>query len=192
MDALGQMLVTAVAAGVGAWLAAAFALNRYRRERAFDRAVDWYIGAIAVVGESIMACRMFAAALRTPDGSFSQELERWTASMRSLSATLAGGMVHGEMKLLKQLLKNDLGNPGGWIPDSEPDLRARRIEVAKRLGEDALKLTEFQADLIWYARQHMESPWVRIRRTGRAAWKAACAGARVLFGKDDERGARTP
>jgi hypothetical protein len=52
MTLLLQALLSATTALLGAWLGADIALSRFKRERAFDRRIDWYERVIRTLNQT--------------------------------------------------------------------------------------------------------------------------------------------
>ena len=58
-------LLTAVLAFFGAGAGALFALNRFKKERAFDVRLEWYKRVIELLQKSVLEIRHLTQALRT-------------------------------------------------------------------------------------------------------------------------------
>ena len=101
-DGLEQFLLTLAAALIGTWIGARIALDRFRKERAFDRRMDWHDRALRSARRVFQAAADAEHAIRqgNDDTPFAEER---AAATRELGAVLNEGRMYAsdtEFKLV--------------------------------------------------------------------------------------------
>jgi hypothetical protein len=156
-------VVTAVAGFIGSWIGAQLALSSFKRQRAFDKQLDWYGRAdkcLQKLTEKIEIALTFQEQKGTPDADLKRhwsavqgaqlKLDR-TASRAALFASpLAASTISSAAELVQRVAdKTEVFDPP-CIED-----RTKKEEALELIGTLPDKLRKLQKPLIVEAKHHL-------------------------------------
>ena len=163
MTPLLQALVSGTTALLGAWLGAAIALSRFKRERAFDRRIDWYERVIRTINQTSLT--LYDVEYASSRGALPEAME---ALVKLNDLTKQVGLVGSEAALYAR--------QGGYdaLMDAVDKYNATRSD--QRIAErDPQKLAQLAISIAAPSRELYDAATAALARSAASASNAAFA-----------------
>lgn len=167
---LEQLVVTALTAFLGAWVAAYLALGRFREERAFDRRMEWYDRALRLTREAFAVTGAAQWDVLHGRQHENELTERSQAAVSALMGEIVLSHLYGSEKLTQELRAHTRALRAQQIafnatPAGNP------APVAKAFDPILLELLEMEQTIARHGRRHLSGvllgpirEWRRRRR----------------------------
>lgn len=155
MDLLGQLLVTALAALLGAWGGAQAALARFKEERAFHLRYEWYHETIRALWNARVKLTQWANEVERDEegrGVVSKDVfgEIYDSMQRAIGLGIEGRM------LAKEVSFDEVRESRERLANLYEDVGTETPEYVKAIRHSALDFEETARKLADHGREHLD------------------------------------